>query len=89
MEVTVFFNSAFAFGTPNLLSLSSDGVSIADSGIASSITELFFLASYSEAIVSFLARVSFGLSSSSMLKLVLRFAMLGSPLLSLRSCNPT
>jgi hypothetical protein len=87
-EVPVFFNSAFAFGAPNFLSFSSEGISIADSGIVSSITELFFLVSNSAAIDSFFARVAFGLSSSSMLKLVLRFAMLGSPLLSLRSCKP-
>jgi hypothetical protein len=59
------------------------GVSTAASGMVFSITELFFLASTSAAIDCFLSAVSFGCSSSSILKLVLRFAKLGSPLVSL------
>jgi hypothetical protein len=63
------------------------GVSTAASGIVSSITELFFLAPTSAASDCFLSAVSFGCSSSSILKLVLRFDKLGSPLVSLFSPN--
>jgi hypothetical protein len=74
---------------PNCLSTSIDGVSITVSGIVSSTNELRFLAPNSEAIDCFLSRVSLGLSASSILKLVLRFDMLGSPLVSLFNPNPT
>lgn len=67
---------------PNCLSTSIDGVSTATSGIVSSITVLFFRASNSEAIDCFRSAVVCGCSSSSILKLVLRFAILGSPLFS-------
>jgi hypothetical protein len=72
---------------PNCLSASFEGVSTATSGIVSSITVLFFLASNSVAIDCFRSAVVFGCSSSSILKLVLRFAMLGSPLFSLFKPN--
>lgn len=73
---------------PNCLSTSIEGVSIALSGIVSSTNELRFLASNSEAIDCFLSVVSFGLSCSSILKLVLRFDKLGSPLVSLFNSKP-
>jgi hypothetical protein len=73
---------------PNCLSTSIDGVSIAVSGIVSSTIELRFLASSSVAIDCFRSFVSFGLSCSSILKLVLRFDKLGSPLVSLFNPNP-
>lgn len=67
---------------PNCLLTSIDGVSTATSGIVSAITVLFFRASNSEAMDCFRSAVVCGCSSSSILKLVLRFAILGSPLFS-------
>ena len=64
------------------LSTSIDGVSTATSGIVSSITVLLFLSSNSEAIDCFRSAVALGWSSASILKLVRRLAMLGSPLFS-------
>lgn len=59
---------------------------MADSGIVSSITELFFLASISGTMEFFFSSAA---PSSSRLKLVLRFAKLASPvLLSLFNCRP-
>lgn len=92
--LAIFFGStlvstAFAttFPLPNFFSTSAVGVSIAASGIASVITELFFLAASSLATCSLLSAIA-PESSSSILKLVLRFDRLGSPLVSLRSCRP-
>lgn len=67
---------------PNCLSTSVNGVSTATSGIVSSITVLFLRASNSEAIDCLRSAVVCGCSSSSILKLALRFAILGSPLFS-------
>lgn len=75
------------FPPPSCLSTSIGGVSTATSGIVSSTTVLFFRASYSVAIDCFRSAVVCGCSSSSILKLVLRFAMLGSPLFSLFKPN--
>ena len=71
------------FPPPSCLSASTGGVSTATSGIVSSTKMLFFRASSSVAIDCFRSAVVCGCSSSSILKLPLRFAMLGSPLLSL------
>jgi hypothetical protein len=68
-----------ASGTPICLSSSKAGVSAkADSGIASVTNVLSLLALNSAAMDSFLSAVSFGCSFSSILKLVLLRAMLGS-----------
>lgn len=67
---------------PSCLSTSIEGVSTATSGMVSSITVLFFRTSNSVAIDCFRSAVVFGCSSSSILKLVLRLAILGSPLFS-------
>lgn len=96
-----FFSSTFAFtfGTSFadvLLPASSNvlfgsvtgGVSMAISGIVSEIAALFFLAFISVAMLCFRSAVSLGCDSSSMLKLVLRFAILGSPEVSLLSPRP-
>ena len=74
--------------SPSWLSTSIGGVSTALSGIVSSITALFCLALISAASESFLSAVASGCSSSSILKLSLRFAILGSPLVSLLSLRP-
>jgi hypothetical protein len=70
------------FPPPSCLSASTGGVSTATSGIVSSTRALFFRASNSVAIDCFRSAVVCGCSSSSILKLALRFVMLGSPLFS-------
>ena len=64
------------------------GVKIANSGIVSSIMVLCFLADISVARDCFLSAATCGCVSSSILKLVLRFVMLGSPLVSLLNPKP-
>ena len=67
---------------PSCLSTSAEGVSRAFSGMMSSTTTLFLRAMNSSVIDSFLCASTPDSSCSSVLKLSLRFARLGSPLLS-------
>jgi hypothetical protein len=70
------------FVCPSFISDSTSGISVADSGIVSVMTALFFLTSSSLFIYSVLPVRALGLGSSSMLKLVLLFVRVDSLLFS-------